>query len=537
MIANNVSTISKQNAEGQSGGASSLRIPALAAHSSSEGNIGDLDTVVEGIAKTGSFLAAATSTGPVIPALGAVAVALAYGMDPDWWPYNITFGQTAMPIKHYPIFGGTLFVVVAWLIYVAFVYANRRTAANTANSHEFNTLYTRARQAAAHVAILAKTRPGLTGADGAPGESECARFAYEDAFGSCEDIAIKLRRPSMEWVMATGYVNMWIVLHNGEQALIEIVPLGMVIRDAEYDRERLTGSTIDNSAAWLVKLNEALDSLYPLAQNSAASALLQPPSNGNGNTAAGSATEAAPAGAIQVHPLPQAPAQPAAHPSSQPRTQAKNDDAGQSRVYTETLARADVRNIRRVIDEFRDDRRDKLVRATNHLKASVFVTGLAAYVLLDAAIGFDAHGAMVPGASATAMHAIHTAFQQGVRGVLVIFLVGVIVGFIGRLNVDTGADAASEDYGLSATRLRQIPVFSGLAAIGGVLLAGLVTGKGVPNELVNVLKPDIGILITAAIFGLTPGLLIDRLQQQTTEQYKRDLKSTDPTVQTGRPRA
>jgi len=601
MIANNVSTIGKQNADESSRDATPPRVPFLAAHSPKAGTGDNLDDVLDNISKTGSFLAAVVSTAPVIPALAAVAVALAYGMDPDWWPYTFTFGQSSLPspIKHFPVFAGTLFVVVAWLIYVAFTYMSGRSAANKANVHEFNILFGRARQGAVQLAVQAKTRPGLTSANGSPKECDSARLAYEEAFTSCEDIAQKLCRPSMDWVLATGYVNMWSTLHDMEQAMIEIVPREKVVRDAEYDGERLRGSTIEDRDVWLAKLAPAIGYLreearsgHPIedhpprsngavptgtgttpagagavptgtgtvpagtangsagasaapaeASNTLVSAVAAPKGSGHalvgaatmlagaGHALAGAATMLAgtstgnaPAVTAAVHAV-------AVAAQSQATKQTNRSAQDQERVSTEAMARADVRNVRRVIDEFRDDSRDKIVRACNHLKAAVFITGLAAYVLLDAAIGFDARGAMAPGATTQTRQAVHAAFQQGVRGVLVIFLVGVIIGFFGRLNVDTGASAAAEDYGLSSTRLRQIPVFSGLAAVGGVVIAGLVTGKGMSTELVSVLKPDIGVLITAAIFGLTPGLLVDRLQQQTTDLYKRDLKSTQPTAQ------
>jgi hypothetical protein len=67
-------------------------------------------------------------------------------------------------------------------------------------------------------------------------------------------------------------------------------------------------------------------------------------------------------------------------------------------------------------------------------------------------------------------------------------------------------------------------MFSGLAAVGGVLLTQKLT------SLVDIFDPKniLSGLIVAAAFGLTPNVLIGTLQKQT-EQYKTDLKSTAAT--------
>ena len=47
------------------------------------------------------------------------------------------------------------------------------------------------------------------------------------------------------------------------------------------------------------------------------------------------------------------------------------------------------------------------------------------------------------------------------------------------------------------------------------------------EDIFDLRKNLIGLLV-AAVFGLTPGLLFDRLQQQS-EKYKADLKSSEAT--------
>ena len=97
-----------------------------------------------------------------------------------------------------------------------------------------------------------------------------------------------------------------------------------------------------------------------------------------------------------------------------------------------------------------------------------------------------------------------------------------------------------EDYGLRRVRLYQTPLFCGVAAVGGVVVTAMLlaltpvaTGSGEkaaaqPPPLAKIF--DLGSypvnILIAAVFGLTPSLLISRLHA-ASEQYKRDLKSTE----------
>jgi hypothetical protein len=93
---------------------------------------------------------------------------------------------------------------------------------------------------------------------------------------------------------------------------------------------------------------------------------------------------------------------------------------------------------------------------------------------------------------------------------------------------------AIEDYGLSSARMIQTPLFSGLAAIGGVVLTAmvLIPIAEKPQEIslaqIFSLEQNTFGLITAAVFGLTPRLLIDQLQGQA-EQFKVELKKSEAT--------
>jgi hypothetical protein len=151
--------------------------------------------------------------------------------------------------------------------------------------------------------------------------------------------------------------------------------------------------------------------------------------------------------------------------------------------------------------------------------------------------------------------------------------VGAIVGLFNRLGADSEAESAVDDYGLARARLVHTPLFCGLAAVGGVVITALLpvvlnvaavtpraatasptavsaparqatgnptlttgaaataaatadSGQEAPSlvAIFDLQRHPFGLVI-AAIFGLTPRLLIRRLQEQT-DRYKADLRST-----------
>lgn len=169
--------------------------------------------------------------------------------------------------------------------------------------------------------------------------------------------------------------------------------------------------------------------------------------------------------------------------------------------------------MRRVIDEYRDSRWDALVRRRNHqLEAAVF-TRITAYGLLGLVI-------------------LSHVLISTIVAATVFYLVGAVVGLFNRMQSASASSLSVEDYGLSAALLTETAPFSGLAAVGGVLLTGLL-GVALNHPSSNAMdlgsifdlgKNQIGIVV-AAIFGLTPTLLTANLQK-AADQYKSDLKST-----------
>ena len=210
----------------------------------------------------------------------------------------------------------------------------------------------------------------------------------------------------MRWLLATGYTNLWIRIHRAEEALLEIAPEEVLIREALFDDLRLQGSTIPNASELLRRIRLAAEDLGPDAARYI------------GRQQAGSGREKA----------------------------ASDNDS---------TARAVLREVRRSVNDFRDDCREGIVRGRNRLYATVLFTGLATYGLLGLAVASDAGKSEVIAG---------TAF----------YLVGGIVGLFKQLHSAAAADTITEeDYGLSLARLLQTPLFSGLAAVGGVVVTAL----------------------------------------------------------------
>jgi len=188
----------------------------------------------------------------------------------------------------------------------------------------------------------------------------------------------------------------------------------------------------------------------------------------------------------------------------------------------DAAARATLRQVRRAINEYRDSLRAGLIRARNHLFVTAIYASLNAYALLGVA--------MIWGVSRSAILAA-TAF----------YLIGATVGLFRQLQLASSATTTQEDYGLESMRLIQTPLFSGLAAIGGVVLLSIVpaltpaASSSAKQTSTNPIPPlenifDLGTnekgLVIAAIFGLTPTLLVARLRAQS-EGLKSGLKSSE----------
>jgi hypothetical protein len=200
------------------------------------------------------------------------------------------------------------------------------------------------------------------------------------------------------------------------------------------------------------------------------------------------------------------------------KVQDSASDATARDVATQTMI-----SIHRAIDDYRDQSRAGLARTRVHLIWAGLMTAVVAFILLALAIIDD-----VPS-------------YQIVAGAA-FFLVGAVTGLVWQLrNPGSQINSGEDDFGLDMSRLVYVPVLSGLAGVGGVLVMAMLyaTLDVVPDpasaadptrtipaiaDIFDLGRNRFGLLV-AAIFGLTPDLLINRLQHEA-DRYQRQLATT-----------
>ncbi len=429
----------------------------------------DLDALEKEARSTGTYSGALIMTAALVPVVAAVISAIAFVVQ---WPKGVAMPDWLALLIGTPLLLGTVPTLIAWLL-LAFI-VRRFTAADRMDIGSYGKFLNRLATLDAQLSILCP-EPGeapavTTGNDtntiSALPLSDVAFIMASKEVLDCRDaISKKLIKKSPGWVTASGYINLWKEMHDAEEALIDIMPREVVVADAIYDEMRIQDSKIDNSDELLRKLRLAVSTL-----DQSAKSYLQP-----------SPTSTQGASAI---------------PSAAPvETGAVSD-------VSEMQGRSILREVRHALNEFRDDRWEAIVRVRNQFVCTMILTGLTLYVLLQFTI--------LAGVSQPAMITA-TAF----------YLVGALVGLFGRLYNESQTSKSIDDYRLALARTVATPMFAGLAAVGGVLLTQKLTSLGDIFDPKNILSG----LIVAAVFGLTPSLLIGVLQKQS-EQYKTDLKST-----------
>jgi hypothetical protein len=442
---------------------------------------------------------------PFIAIISSVSLYLA--------PSSSFLSRTALVVlAENPLTSGVLLACILALLGATGFYFFRGTSADHANVRSYAELTQRMWAAQVRQSSVCATSA----------TSQLERAACQEVQVRLGSLREELQKPGMRWILGSGYIGMWTLIHRAEEAMIQVEPWEEVVRGAEYDRLRLQGSSIGGTAQprLLQQLQDAVDAIHSLRSNSHATALLSPP-----------ATDPT------LPPIP------------------------------ESEARATLRELRQVINEFRDDQWDALVRTRNHLLAALTLSGVVTFLLLALAIN---------GLVGNDPRTIPALLTDPIAAASAFYLVGATVGLFNRLN-DLEASASDvEDYGLTMARLMLTPVLSGLAAVGGALLIAMVPAAFNPD----ILAPQPGIVVTAtpapaatetpaptpaagqtpaaapaaaarsvlpppatlagifslqqyafglvlaAIFGLTPSLLLGSIRQ-AGESYKTDIRNSE----------
>jgi hypothetical protein len=284
----------------------------------------------------------------------------------------------------------------------------------------------------------------------------------------------------LPWTLGVGYVDLWRSAHRAEEALLPGGAITDLVADAVFDDRRLAGSRIEGQAELRQKLRIAIDVLAPKS----GVFLSSPP--------------ATPGERPDIDDPPKAPA-----------------------------ALGALKAIRRTINEFRDDRRDGLIRVRNNLYAAMIFASVMAYALLGLLmLGLLGNDPLV---------GTPQKWRIAIEAGTAFYVVAALVGLFRELSVRRGSAVTEEDYGLRTARLINIPLFSGFAGLAGVALTALLPAtvpqtadRAVDVDMFKVfnLEETPENVVVAAVFGLAPTLLIRGLQQRA-DQYKEDLKATE----------
>lgn len=303
-----------------------------------------------------------------------------------------------------------------------------------------------------------------------------------------------LHPSGLPWAFGSGYCNAWRLLHQAEEAIIAFDSKEEIIYEAMGDKLALQGSAIGARDELLETLIQAVMVLQP-----AAGIYLEDHQSNKESIILTALQEEAFDEFLLRHDI---------------LIQKDNNP-----TPNEPAARSALRRVKRAINSLRDRGWEGLLRARNRLLTSIAITGIVTHVLLCMTIltnGLPNNAVPNPYLVAA------TAF----------YLVGAVTGLFGRFYRESMAKSVVDDFGFSTTRFIATPLLSGLAGVGGVLLTVTLTtlgGSGLSSlnalglEQIFRLTPQF--LLLAAIFGLTPNLLITGLQN-TARKYESDIQSS-----------
>lgn len=373
--------------------------------------------------------------------------------------------------REYESFSGDL-AVVAGVFFALYMWRRsarhyrRYVTAASASRRNYNGLRERLGQLQNRIHHFDPTRESQIGVPAVRRRVRLHAHAY--AREQCEKIEEGLKGRGSPWTTGLGYIELWHRVHRAEEALIKVEPYTEALAGAMRDERRLANATMHNRDSLLERLRGAVAVLDDSVTSECLSYVEEPEEN-----------------------------------SREPGARATLEDRAK--------ALAILSEVRYEINNFRDNVWEGIVHARNRLAETSVVLGIAAYALLGLAVFANTPNRMIV-------------------WVVTYFLLGAIVGLFARAQGEWSANTAVDDFGLSTARLIHTPWLSGLAAVGGVLVTSildsqLLSDASGTSTLADIFRERPSLLIVAAIFGLTPDLIIRRLTQQV-DRYKEDLQST-----------
>jgi hypothetical protein len=464
---------------------------------------------------------------PVVASLIAVGLYLASGS-----PIPLLNVQPNSP-WYVPLYSSLLTGII-WIL-VAIPFSSLCTAQG-ANAHNYGLLRSRLHQLKASLGLkdyadgsyeeINSIETVMNNA-GFNEQNKHQRDVLKEAYACCIDISRKFYKfpAGLPWIMGTGYNDAWSLLHHAEEVMVEVQDVETVVRGAKHDFLSIEGSKMDGQDELLEDVIQAVSVIKPEAQIYFKEH--QPSRSG-----------------VALSQLTQLINQPAASPDASrkkpgahfPWTLLINQFSASShapgnngvdpdvRAKAETAARGTLREVRSSLNDFRDQRWEGMVRQRGRLMMSIVVTGIITHALLCVIILTNPPPVL----------------RLNLLAAALFYMIGAVAGLFIRFYSESQGGASLDDFGLSTTRLMAIPLLSGLAGVGGVFVLGGLAILGGPVliqssaaqsmsfSIARLFSLDPQFLLAAAIFGVTPNLLIKGLQQKANE-YEDDLKSSKAT--------
>lgn len=448
-----------------------------------------------------SARAALKLTSPLLPVMAVVLTALAYIILKEPPNKSIVFIGLSVNEGLLASFAGLIIAFAAWA--VISLAARKRATAKESSPPNYHQITEALDSLKYKIRCVSPDRNLTSSVDnGLDGVSKCE--AYSEVNGEIEEIERRLRDVDTGWVTGAGYIELWHRIHRAQEAMIKLEPLSDVVEGAMRDDERLRDANIANRERLLDRLRSAVAVFEPPEANGYLRYLPECKDYDDIRTLGSLNGDAGTSDADAERNL---------------RTEViENAEAIKEKLRPEAIAI--LVETRYEINRFRDNSWEGIVNARNHLLDTSMNLGLMTYALLVFTL------IMVPEPNAILWAAIY-------------FHVGAITALFARARIEWSAASAVDDFGLTRARLVHLPWLAGLAAVGGVLVTAVLgpqlvpaSGSGTAPALADVFNGgNTSLLLIAAVFGLTPDLIIRRLEQQT-EKYKADLESTQSTQST-----
>jgi hypothetical protein len=449
---------------------------------------------------------------PIVAALVTVMLYLAFPNLPDLALLPIPLSAAAKVEQ--PLINGVIITFCLWLI--AALFFSLSATARKADARSYGGLRDHLSELEADLSIEENTHGEIkSDPQGVEDTMEVSQpyqqLAQKEAIRDCSRIVeyLSQHRSGISWVLGSDYLNMWEMYHRAEEAVIAIMPRSKLVGEMRHDQLAIKSASINNREELLDNLQQAIAVLDPAS----VAYLKECQSNENCQvveelrqtvdqhkealkTLSKAFKQANPSSTLEI--------------SVDGNSSTKNEDLD---VNKEAAARMIARQVRRALNEYRSDLWAKLLETRNQLLVTIALTGIVTYALLFISIV----------ASKT------SDTNTNILAAVAFYIVGALTGLSGRFHKELGSSSnLVGDYHLSLVRLIAIPLLSGLAGIGGVLIVTMLTAWGSngnpPLSAIFSITP--GSLVIAAAFGLTPNLLLQSLQKRA-EKYASDLEKSE----------